>query len=542
MNCSILALGSVLALAASGTAAWVWLKTLVRPASAFFAAIVYMLLPYHLSIDLYGRAAYAEFWSFVWMPLVYFFLSLSLRGSLKAVIGLAASLACLVLTHLPSFIIFFPVFLAYAILQMRAEFFKQSIFRLVVAIILAFGLSAVYWLPAMATQDWVSMQAMRNGYFYYANNFLFEGPIIGGDDVRQFAKVIEHSTILSLVLASVAWAVVKTNPISRLRIHADFSFVVAGVSMFLMLPFSSIVWRFLPPLQRIQFPWRLNILMVLVAASLVAFALDSISSRIFTLSGRVRNHVAWSFLFLVALLIYVVVELAVLRAGVWRGEAASLVRTLRFASLLTCIGLLYPLMTRPSLISGARGLVLAFWICLVIALADQGYKPILTMRTDFSKQDSLLTYQAAAEHRPRWVPEYRFTMGSLAQWSAETPWIVSPDQYSHGEVLYWRSRLIALRTRTSKPSKFEIKQFYYPGWSARLRSGQEQLLTRPSSEGLIEILVPAGDHRIDVTLDPLQYERTGIIITLSSLFASSLVLLVGFRQTAAKKISSNLSV
>ena len=58
-----------LALALSGISVWLWLRMIVSGRAATIAAILYMLMPYHLTIDLYNRGAIGEMWAFVSMPM-----------------------------------------------------------------------------------------------------------------------------------------------------------------------------------------------------------------------------------------------------------------------------------------------------------------------------------------------------------------------------------------------------------------------------------------------------------------------------------------
>ncbi len=65
-----LGVSASLALIASGFFTYLWLKYFVDQAAALAAAILYMAMPYHLAADLYVRGSFAEYWAFVWMPLV----------------------------------------------------------------------------------------------------------------------------------------------------------------------------------------------------------------------------------------------------------------------------------------------------------------------------------------------------------------------------------------------------------------------------------------------------------------------------------------
>ena len=91
-----LACSTVLALVASGFAAYGWLRNLAPPAAALAGATVYALSPYHLSIDVYVRSAFAETWAFVWMPLVLLFQERLIERRRGSFAGMALAYATLV--------------------------------------------------------------------------------------------------------------------------------------------------------------------------------------------------------------------------------------------------------------------------------------------------------------------------------------------------------------------------------------------------------------------------------------------------------------
>ncbi|MBI3559430.1 hypothetical protein HY085_03460, partial [Candidatus Gottesmanbacteria bacterium] len=96
------------------------------------SAVFYIYAPYH-AIDAYIRGALAELFSFVWLPLILLF------SYQKKFLLTAISLAGLMLTHN---LIFLP-FVGFYLLWSRN-------FR---SLILAMGLTAFFWLPALAEKQ-----------------------------------------------------------------------------------------------------------------------------------------------------------------------------------------------------------------------------------------------------------------------------------------------------------------------------------------------------------------------------------------------------
>src|SRR6185503_6317486 len=97
-----ISLACCLALALSGLTMYGFSRlTLTRPMS-LMAAVLYMLIPYHI-LDLYQGAALSEFWSFAWIPLIFYFTyRTSEQPTLRAVSGLTLSYVLLLQTHVVS--------------------------------------------------------------------------------------------------------------------------------------------------------------------------------------------------------------------------------------------------------------------------------------------------------------------------------------------------------------------------------------------------------------------------------------------------------
>ncbi len=118
VSCSI-------AIIASGFAAYLWLKDIGDHFSAMVAAVLYMAMPYHLG-DVYVRGSLSEIWAFVWMPLILFFTNRIVNGRRLAGVGLALSYALLVMTHLPTTLIFSIVPVTYSLFTANKNCFQSG--------------------------------------------------------------------------------------------------------------------------------------------------------------------------------------------------------------------------------------------------------------------------------------------------------------------------------------------------------------------------------------------------------------------------------
>jgi hypothetical protein len=120
---------------------------------------------------------------------------------------------------------------------------------------------------------------------------------------------------------------------------------------------------------------------------------------------------------------------------------------------------------------------------------------------------------------PRW---------STADLFADTPEAVQamknltaqPDKATlvegKGSVLVkdWRPPHIELAVNAETALQVGLLQLYYPGWVARLDGVSTRLEVRPSSQdGLLEVKVPPGKHRVLIEREPLPAERAGQMIS-----------------------------
>ena len=447
---------ATLALIASGITAYFWLKEFTSAKFALILSIVYMALPYHLVVDFYIRFAFAELWAFVWMPLI---LLLSLRindGKISSILWLALSLSLLILTHLPTLIIFMPVFVGHFLFIPDKTQRKIVFAHHLVAIVLAFGLSAIYWLPAITTQEYVNMKNMFAGMYHYTNNFLLTGPGYGHSTILW--RYLTFITILLSSLAYGAWLFSRMQTHLAIRRELNYWLVIVFLSFLMTMPVSRFVWEVIPILQKVQFPWRFNTVLTLGAVTVFALAVSEHRDIQFLLHGR-KPIVIWLLLL-----------------GVLLGSE-----------------LVY------------------------------GFRPIFINRMraeDVTKY--LAISRSPLEYRPSWVPANRFSLNKIEAFAAATPQVKSDQAETSWQIKTWQPRALVLTVNAVTDSQLTLHHFYYPGWSGFMDSPATPLWIKPSETGLIQFPVPAGQHEVTLTLQPLPEERAGIAIS----FAAMLVWLV----------------
>lgn len=429
---------SSLGLLLSGQTALACFRKLTSPDRAFVVAALYMLMPYHLAIDLLERGAYAEFWAFVWMPMVLAGVIGQRKKEPRAWLKTGGGFALLFLTHLPTAVTFTPFVLAYALCCGMRTFFGAC-----GAVVVGCGLAAVYLVPALTMQEAVSTQYLR---FPYESAFFFPSLEL---DV-PLSKADEFNLRLMWVFGLLAMALIcfyilaMTQKSGRALQRERLIWLGLGFGVLVMMvPFSDFLYRLFPSLQMIQFPWRF-----LAPGSLV---------------------------------------LAVLMAVFWPEGSSRLPARVVHGAVMAAIGVISIRMT---------------WAayqrtCLRLEVRE-GMAPALVNATE---ED---------------VPEYRPVQSNLAtareQLGNAAAKVV--DGIARVLVLEWKPRLLRLEVNATTGGQVVLRQFYYPGWTARTDQGLALCVAPDAQTGLLRVRFPIGRHAVTVQLVAGIAEKVGWGISL----------------------------
>jgi hypothetical protein len=259
------------------------------PRAALLAGLVYALNPYFV-VTAYTRCAYAELLASAIFPLL---LWGALRIELeprKSTVVVAASLGAIWLTSLPAGVIA-TYSLACALLVLA--FVHRSIRPVLygaAATLAGIGIAAFSLLPAAWEQKWVNIRAITNANLSTATNFLFSP--FGLPHTHEFNRRISLVAVLVILTAIVSAVAARRN---RERFAAVWwtLAILCGLSGFLMFRVSSPVWRTLPELRFLQFPWRW--MFPLCAATVLLLAFAACESR--------RRPILWPAIALIILVL-----------------------------------------------------------------------------------------------------------------------------------------------------------------------------------------------------------------------------------------------
>jgi hypothetical protein len=281
-----LGLSAGLAIIGSGIACYLWLKEITSVPAAAIGSVVYLIVPYHISIDLFTRGALAEVWAFVWMPLILKFVKILYQKPVIGLIGLALSYSMLVMTHLPTALIFSLIPICYGLVLQTGERRKIQLLLMILGMGIGIGIADIYLMPALTARNYVSFDSNPLSHLHYARNFLFS---FSADDYSPY--IVQLTIILVTMISGILFCVLANKNLRLLNLEQKFWLVIAGVSIFLMTPLSQPIWQLIPILQSIQFPYRFNAVLCVAYTGLLAVTLSNFSFNKQHFSGDWRKKI-----------------------------------------------------------------------------------------------------------------------------------------------------------------------------------------------------------------------------------------------------------
>lgn len=219
---------------------------------ATFAAVFYAVNPYHLVI-IYWRSAFAELLASCLVPMLLLLVLRAADGDRRVVLPLGLLLAASWLTNAPAAVM---IHYSLAILALYFSWKRQSpdIFWIAsLAVLLGACVSAFYLLPAIYEQRWIDIANAVSAGSRPADNFLFIHTT--DPDHDAFNRIISWVAVLEIILIVVSAAAAKAWRQSRRELWTALFIWAAGCAV-LMFPFTLLLWKILPKMQFMQFPWR----------------------------------------------------------------------------------------------------------------------------------------------------------------------------------------------------------------------------------------------------------------------------------------------
>ncbi|MDO8692060.1 MAG: 6-pyruvoyl-tetrahydropterin synthase-related protein, partial [Dehalococcoidia bacterium] len=480
------ALGFVL----SGLFMYLLVRDLAGRWAGVLAGLAYVFAPYHL-VNAHLRGDLAEFFAFVWFPAILWAAGrLIARRNLGYLALTAVLYAALLLTHNIMALAFSPLLAAYMIFLLlrerkAPELARRAAFGLL-AVALAFGLSAFFWVPALQQIGEIQIGRLANDPSFYFRSSLMQisgyvsdailqdyGPRSAGGD---YGYPVELGLLqVMMAVAAVRLMAWRWRRGERAGV-APFGFLaVAALAYYaVMFPWSLFLWEKLPLMSYLQSPWRLLPFLILFTSVLIGY-----------LGG-------WA---------------ARLRPA-WAGA------TLLLLALLVTVPNVVNLQPR------------------YVDLQESDVTVNGTIRFEMMSQDLGMT--AAGEYLPKGVRSKLtgspLALDAVSQSQPPTPF--DPGVLAKGaqaEVLETRTTLARFRVQSPEGTAFLFNQTYFPGWEA-YTDGQPATIRGIGSANLMALDVPGGQHDLEFRFQDTRSRILGEAVSLASLVGVIAILALTVRR------------
>jgi hypothetical protein len=256
---------------------------------ALLGALLFMRTPY-LILDVFVRAAFPEFLALACAPAVLWAIDRTLRSRRPVfALALAVFTAVMLVSHLPTVLMFLPVFTMYAVgVWLSGDRRWQSLTTPVAAAALGGGLACFYVIPALVELPFTKIRELTSAYFDYRRHFVepwqwfslawgFGGSKAGAADAMSFQLGVLQW--LTLAAGLIALVVLLRRAERRRAVWLLSWLIVAAAALLMTTAAATPIWRAVPPLAFVQFPWRFLTVASLSAAVVGALALASVRSR-----------------------------------------------------------------------------------------------------------------------------------------------------------------------------------------------------------------------------------------------------------------------
>ena len=282
---------------------WLGLGIFKSRWTAVCASVFYMYAPYQ-ALDLYVRGAVGEMWAMGFIPIVVLSTTKLLiinkvqsskfkDQSFKYILIGSFALAAIILSHtIAGMLTAFYLGVCIGIVGIYSLLKKKTLSTLYVLLstfLLALGLSAFFWLPAVAELRYTSVSKLTTGGSNFRDHFVyldqlwaapwgFAGSTAGRADGMSFMVGKLH-----VLFAAVAVLCISLYRPLRSRYGALVvsSLVLCLFFLYMTTPASLPVWESLKYFSFVQFPWRHLMFVICFISILAALSIERVPKQWF---------------------------------------------------------------------------------------------------------------------------------------------------------------------------------------------------------------------------------------------------------------------
>lgn len=464
--------------------------------AGYVAAALYVYSPYIQYIDPHIRGALPEAFSFAVFPLALWALDrLRRQPSAASWVASVLAVAAVILSHNLMGLFFFGLLAAWLVWQAGLIWWdtrrgggekpgstdamgRPTLGPPAAALLLGLGLAAFFWLPVFMERNAVTLNTLigEGDHYDFRTHFLSLGELLSFSQQPDWGAT---QSPFRFNLGVAQWALGLLGLVmlilGRARERGQLLFItlaLAAVTL-LMLPVSEPIWEAVPFLPFFQFPWRLlgaagALLAVLGAAGVEATA-RQVEATARQVEARNGHWAAPAWLYAAATALPMLLALPLSQPAIW--EPFGEVNTLRISQIEN---------------SGR-------WLGTT-STAD--YVPATVIMLPELRESMLAPLKQG-------LPPDRVNYEALPDGAAVATEVVRP---------------LLTRYHVTAPKDFRLRLFLFdfPGWRVTV-DGQPAETELAEPEGFIVVLVPQGEHVVEVEFGSTPPRTVGWIIAALSL-------------------------
>lgn len=247
---------------------YLWAKKYWGEWGAVVSSVFYTFSPYHF-LDIYVRGSVGEVWSLGLAPALFWSYYSYYESNRKIFLVLSSIfLALLILAHNILALIFFSFFILYSsYLILNSKEKKALILNTFIICLTGLGLSSPFWLPALLeTQYVIGLQTSQPlQHFPVLYKLIYSSWGYGFSGTNESDQMSFQIGIANLIAVAGSMIVLYVSKKKRTLLFFNSLFLI---TVFFITPFSVLLWKNIPGIAYIQFPWRLLSLVILIASFL----------------------------------------------------------------------------------------------------------------------------------------------------------------------------------------------------------------------------------------------------------------------------------
>lgn len=263
--------------------AYLWLKKHFSFRPAFLAGLIYAYVPYHLA-NVYVRGAIGETVAACFLPLAFWGLDRVIEKPNFFNTAVAAlTIAVVILSHPFYGLVFSVGWLGYLAVRFKKD--KKTLMMAFMALVWGYVICAFYIVPAWTYKnltflDRLESYFMEKQYFVTLDRLIYSPWGFAGANELDRDPMSVQIGVVSLVLF-LGWIIVvvfsrKARKETNFPVSVFFA-LASLLSVIMMLKISLPVWKLVPILQNLQFPWRLLFVTNLGTTYCAGFVLNQLN-------------------------------------------------------------------------------------------------------------------------------------------------------------------------------------------------------------------------------------------------------------------------